>query len=114
MTISPGPSPRYQRATFRRCRGGPGSGPLFTSPMLLIACAIAAVLGAGGDASANKTIAVPRLRRMVVIGDSLLAGFSNGGLVARGLCGQRNGASVLIARQGGASLPQPTMSRPGV
>ena len=51
---------------------------------------------------------------MVVVGDSLLAGFSNGGLVARGLCGQRNGAAALIARQAGVSLPQPTMSKPGV
>ena len=48
-----------------------------------------------------------RLRRMVVIGDSLLAGFSNGGLVARGLAGQRHGAAALIARQAGVDLPQP-------
>jgi lysophospholipase L1-like esterase len=51
---------------------------------------------------------------MVVVGDSLLAGFSSGGLVAKGLCGQRNGAALLIAHQAGVSLPQPTMSKPGV
>ena len=64
----------------------------------------------------DRADAIPsaRLRRMVVVGDSLLAGFSNGGLVGKGLAGQRHGAAVLIARQAGVSLPQPTMSRPGV
>lgn len=54
-----------------------------------------------------------RLRRTVVIGDSLLAGFSNGGLVAKGASGQRNGAAAVIARRAGVSLPQPAMSGPG-
>jgi len=64
-----------------------------------------------GVAGASPSV---RLRRLVVVGDSLLAGFSNGGLVAKGLSGQRNGATALIARQAGVSLPQPSMSRPGV
>lgn len=51
---------------------------------------------------------------MVVVGDSLLAGFASGGLVQRGPTGQRHGASALIARQAGVSLPQPYMSGPGL
>jgi hypothetical protein len=53
------------------------------------------------------------LGRMVVVGDSLLAGFASGGLVRRGRMGQRDSAPALIARQARVSLPQPYMSRPG-
>jgi hypothetical protein len=53
------------------------------------------------------------LGRIVVVGDSILAGFASGGLVRRGRMGQRDSAPALIARQAGASLPQPYMSRPG-
>jgi len=53
------------------------------------------------------------LGRIVVVGDSLLAGFASGGLVRRGRMGQRDSAPALIARQARVSLPQPYMSRPG-
>jgi hypothetical protein len=69
------------------------------------------LLLATGIAGASPSV---RLRRTVVIGDSLLAGFSNGGLVAKGASGQRNGASALIARRAGVWLPQPYMSSPGL
>ena len=53
------------------------------------------------------------LTRIVVVGDSLLAGFASGGLVRRGRMGQRDSAPALLARQAGVSLPLPYMSRPG-
>jgi len=56
----------------------------------------------------------PRMRRLVVVGDSLLAGFSSGGFVARGHAGQVDSAPAFIARRAGVSLPQPLMSSPGV
>ena len=58
--------------------------------------------------------ASPRFRRMTVVGDSLLSGFSCGGLVASGKAGQRQSAPAMIARRVGVSLPQPLMSFPGV
>ena len=57
--------------------------------------------------------ATVNLGRIVVIGDSVLAGFASGGLVRRGRMGQRDSAPALIARQARVSLPQPYMSRPG-
>jgi hypothetical protein len=53
------------------------------------------------------------LSRIVVVGDSVLAGFASGGLVHRGRMGQRDSAPALVARQAGAKLPLPSMSRPG-
>ena len=70
------------------------------------------VLGIGFIAPASAT-AQADLSRIVVVGDSILAGFASGGLVRRGRMGQRDSAPALIARQAGASLPQPYMSRPG-
>jgi len=60
--------------------------------------------------------AVPsaRLRRLVVVGDSLLAGFSSGGLVATGRAGQVDSAPAILARRAHVSLPQPLMDGPGV
>src|SRR5262249_58018650 len=55
-----------------------------------------------------------RMRRLVVVGDSLLAGFSSGGFVARGHAGQVDSAPAFVARRAGVSLPQPLMSSPGV
>jgi lysophospholipase L1-like esterase len=63
--------------------------------------------GAAAPAGAN-------LSRMVVVGDSILAGFASGGLVRRGRMGQRDSAPALIARQAHVSLPQPLMTRPGL
>jgi hypothetical protein len=53
------------------------------------------------------------LSRMVVVGDSILAGFASGGLVRRGRMGQRDDAPALVARQAGARLAQPLMKPPG-
>ena len=51
---------------------------------------------------------------MTVVGDSLLSGFSCGGLVASGKAGQRQSAPAMIARRVRVSLPQPLMTFPGV
>src|SRR5262245_20141449 len=56
----------------------------------------------------------PRMRRLVVVGDSLLAGFSSGGFVSQGHAGQVDSAPAFLARRAGVSLPQPLMSNPGV
>src|SRR6516165_10801462 len=55
-----------------------------------------------------------RMRRLVVVGDSLLAGFSSGGFVTRGHAGQVDSAPAFLARRAGVSFPQPLMSNPGV
>jgi len=55
-----------------------------------------------------------RLRRMVVVGDSLLAGFGSGGLVGTGRPGQIDSAPAFIARRAHVPLRQPLMGRPGV
>jgi hypothetical protein len=51
---------------------------------------------------------------MVVVGDSILAGFSSGGFIARGHGGQVDSAPAFVARRAGVTLPQPLMSGPGV
>ncbi len=56
----------------------------------------------------------PRMRRLVVVGDSLLAGFSSGGFVSSGHAGQVDSAPAFVARRAGVSLPQPFMTSPGV
>jgi lysophospholipase L1-like esterase len=71
---------------------------------------IVLVLGLGIPAHAR----VFRMRRLVAVGDSLLAGFGSGGLVARGATGQRNAAAASIARQARVRFSQPLMSQPGV
>jgi lysophospholipase L1-like esterase len=53
------------------------------------------------------------LRRTVVVGDSILAGFGDGGLRRNGPMGQRDAAPRLIARRAGVKLPQPLMTSPG-
>jgi lysophospholipase L1-like esterase len=63
---------------------------------------------------APATADVPRLRRMVVVGDSLLAGFASGGLVERGRVGQVHSAPAQIARKAHVRFPQPLMDGPGV
>jgi lysophospholipase L1-like esterase len=64
--------------------------------------------------AAPATADVPRLRRMVAVGDSLLAGFGSGGLVERGRVGQVHSAPAQIARKAHVRLPQPLMDGPGV
>jgi len=77
----------------------------------LIAVAIIGLI-ATGDAFAG----VVRMRRLVVVGDSLLAGFGSGGFVAAGRPGpgQVDGAAVFLARRAHVRLPLPLMTRPGV
>ena len=62
------------------------------------------------DASAG----VRRLRRLVVVGDSVLAGFGSGSLVGMGQPGQVDGAAAFVARRAHVKLPLPLMTRPGV
>lgn len=69
---------------------------------------------AGALAGTAAHAATPRLRRMVVVGDSVLAGFSSGGFIARGRGGQVDSAPAFVARRARVSLPQPLMSSPGV
>src|SRR5882762_453881 len=77
----------------------------------MIAVAIIGLI-ATGDAIAG----VVRMRRLVVVGDSLLAGFGSGGFVAAGRPGpgQVDGAAVFLARRAHVRLPLPLMTRPGV
>jgi lysophospholipase L1-like esterase len=55
----------------------------------------------------------PRFRRIVVVGDSLLAGFGSGGYVDRGRPGQEDSAAKVFARRARAALPLPRIGRPG-
>jgi hypothetical protein len=71
---------------------------------LLVGCMLA------GDARAG----VYRLRRMVVVGDSLLAGFGSGGFVGVGRPGQTDSAPAFVARRAQVRLPLPSISQPGV
>jgi lysophospholipase L1-like esterase len=72
-------------------------------------CAL--VLVATPPSVAGRTF---RLRRLVVVGDSLLAGFGSGGLVGSGHPGQVDGAAAYVARRARVTLPLPLMSQPGV
>jgi len=79
--------------------------------ILLAFCAFSAALGLWTRADAAPSV---RLRRIVVVGDSVLAGFSSGGFVAQGHAGQVDSAPAFIARRAHVRLPQPLMSSPGV
>src|SRR6185369_5679419 len=81
-----------------------------TASLVVVTLAIAFLVAATGDAWAQATV---RLDKMVVVGDSVLAGFASGGLIRKGRMGQRDGAPSLIARQGGAKLTLPNMTPPG-
>lgn len=54
-----------------------------------------------------------RLRRTVVVGDSLLAGFGSNGFVRFGKPGQVDSSPSWIARRAHVRLPQPLMEEPG-
>jgi lysophospholipase L1-like esterase len=71
----------------------------------------AATLLAATDVSAERVF---RLRRLVIVGDSLLAGYSSSGFVRFGRAGQVDSAPAFIARRAHVRLPQPLMDRPGV
>src|SRR5205823_1898062 len=75
---------------------------------------ICALLLASSVLGADAQPGVLRLRRMVVVGDSLLAGFGSGGFVGVGRPGQVDGAPAFIARRAHVRLPLPFMDAPGV
>ena len=77
------------------------------------ACVLASVLACVILASSAEA-GVSRLRRMVVVGDSLLAGFGSGGFVGAGRPGQVDSAPAFVARRAHVKLPLPLMSDPGV
>ena len=80
------------------------------APVLLCLTLLASVSSPPAVDAARST----RLKRLVVVGDSILAGYSSGGLVERGAAGQVWSAPALIARRARVALPQPLMDRPGV
>jgi lysophospholipase L1-like esterase len=51
---------------------------------------------------------------MVVVGDSLLAGFGSGGFVGVGRPGQVDSAPAFVARRAHVTLPLPSIGKPGV
>jgi phospholipase/lecithinase/hemolysin len=71
------------------------------------------LLVAGALLSGVSAADAARFDRLIVVGDSLLAGFGSGGLVAHGRVGQVDGAASLVARQAGVRLPIPAMEAPG-
>lgn len=71
---------------------------------LLIAATAAGPLGAGDARQAD-------LSRLVVVGDSLSAGFQNGSLLA---WQQVHGYAALVAAQAGTALPLPLIAEPGI
>lgn len=69
---------------------------------------------AGPAANAQSSSNPPRpldLSRLVVVGDSLSAGYQNGSLLDSQ---QANGYAAVIARQAGAQLDLPLMAAPGI
>ena len=80
---------------------------------LILLTGIAVLSFVAGDRSSAIAQTGVGLNRIVVVGDSVLAGFASGGLVRRGRMGQRDSAPALIARQARVLLPPPYMSRPG-
>lgn len=83
------------------------------SARVLLALALA-VLTVASAADTTEAASSARLKRLVVIGDSLLAGYGSGGFVARGATGQVWSAPAFIARRAHTRLPQPLIDRPGV
>lgn len=65
-----------------------------------------------GDAGSDREDT--NFSRMVVIGDSLSAGFQNFSLFTSTSGGQTDGFAALLATQAGASLTLPTLSFPGI
>jgi hypothetical protein len=75
---------------------------------------VCAVLLASAVVTADARAGVFRLRRMVVVGDSLFAGFGSGGFVGIGRPGQVDSAAAFVARRAHVRLPLPLMTAPGV
>jgi lysophospholipase L1-like esterase len=66
------------------------------------------------DVPAADAARSPRLKRIVAVGDSVLAGYSSDGFVERGPAGQVHSAPRQFARRARARFRQPLMDRPGV
>ncbi len=71
---------------------------------------IGALAISSGAATAKSTSDID-LSRLIVIGDSLSAGFQNGSLLASQ---QINGYATLLAEQAGTPLPLPLIAAPGI
>jgi phospholipase/lecithinase/hemolysin len=80
------------------------------------ACVVAALLSLAAPSWAAEKAKKQGadLSRLVVIGDSLSAGFQNFSLFTSSDGGQTDGFAALIAQQGGVSLTLPTISYPGI
>jgi len=76
---------------------------------VVVASALFAVAIAAPPSDATRA----RFRRIIVVGDSLLAGFGSGGYVDRGRPGQEDSAAKVFARRAHAGLPLPRIGRPG-
>jgi lysophospholipase L1-like esterase len=79
----------------------------YRSKLTGVAVALAAIVSAALPAHAQPA----DLSRLVVVGDSLMAGFQNGSL--RG-SQQVHGVAAVIARQAGVPLSQPLIDEPGI
>jgi lysophospholipase L1-like esterase len=75
---------------------------------------LAAALLVTGFVSTPAASAQNRFRRLVVVGDSLLAGFGSGGFVDHGRPGQVDSAPRFFAQRAHVALPLPRMDAPGV
>jgi len=80
---------------------------------ILTAAVVGLAAGAGLTPIAAEAASSSMLRRTVVVGDSILAGFGDGGFRRNGAMGQRNDAPRLIARRARVKMPQPLMTGPG-
>lgn len=81
-----------------------------TKAIVTLVCVLQASVAVGPAHAAASRL----LRRMVVVGDSVLAGFASGGLVKVGQPGQLQSAPAMIARRAHVKLSFPLMDRPGV
>jgi phospholipase/lecithinase/hemolysin len=87
------------------------------SRLLILSLAACFVLPTGNVAAVTPRAAAPAaprkadLSRLVVVGDSLSAGFQNGSLIESA---QVNGYAALVARQAGVPLPLPLIASPGI
>ncbi len=100
-----------QYREFRRQSEHVGLG-LRSYRMILCAMAIlfSILVAAAPSAWANSSEKA-NLARLVVVGDSLSAGFQNGSLLDRQ---QVNGYAALVAAQAGVPLPLPLITEPGI
>lgn len=82
--------------------------PYSITPGLNIVCIVCALLA---GAFLQSRAAAFDFTRLVAVGDSLLAGFRDGGLVEQY---QRDGIAAVIARQAQTPFPQPLIAWPGI